>query len=177
MGTLSWWSCQSPVAHSCGPLDHLNTFCGGMFKLKAKFDADLLLYFLSHFECDIHTIHMQSTASTTPTDQYSEVVIVQACSFQSTLLGCQVASMSCKPFLYINNGCTFSRQTSYIHVYVYNIRNIYYQGIIGKFFRYNNVIVLYPHPFRGTNLDIYKMGEKAGNGKEDEKKWVGIHSP
>ena len=29
-----------------------------MFKLNAKFDADLLLYSLSHFECDSHTVHM-----------------------------------------------------------------------------------------------------------------------
>ena len=29
-----------------------------MLKLKAKFDADLLLYLLSHFECDGHTVHM-----------------------------------------------------------------------------------------------------------------------
>ena len=29
-----------------------------MFKLNAKFDTDLLLYLLSHFECDGHTVHM-----------------------------------------------------------------------------------------------------------------------
>ena len=29
-----------------------------MFKLNAKFDADSLLYLLSHFECDSHTVHM-----------------------------------------------------------------------------------------------------------------------
>ena len=52
VGTLSWWSCQSPVAQSCGLLNHLNSFCGRMFKLNAKFDADLLLYSLSHFESE-----------------------------------------------------------------------------------------------------------------------------
>ena len=31
---------------------------GGMFKLNATFEADSLLYSLSHFECDGHTIHM-----------------------------------------------------------------------------------------------------------------------
>ena len=40
------------------PLNHPNSFCGGMFKLNAKFDTDSLLYSLSHFECDGHTIHM-----------------------------------------------------------------------------------------------------------------------
>ena len=44
VGALSQWSCQSPVAHSCGLLNHLNSFHGGMFKLNAKFDADSLLY-------------------------------------------------------------------------------------------------------------------------------------
>ena len=39
-GALLWWSCQSPVAHSCGLLNHLNSFWGGMFKLNAKFDAN-----------------------------------------------------------------------------------------------------------------------------------------
>ena len=29
-----------------------------MFKLNAKFDADSLLYSLSHFECNSHTAHM-----------------------------------------------------------------------------------------------------------------------
>ena len=29
-------------------LDHLSSFCGGMFKLNAKFDADLLFYCFSH---------------------------------------------------------------------------------------------------------------------------------
>ena len=57
VGTLSWWSCQSLAAHSCGLLNHLNSFCGEMFKLNTKFDADLLLYMLSHFECNSHTVH------------------------------------------------------------------------------------------------------------------------
>ena len=38
--------------------NHLNSFCGEMFKLNAKFGADSLLYSLSHFECNGHTVHM-----------------------------------------------------------------------------------------------------------------------
>ena len=49
---LLWWSCQSPVAHSCGLLNHLNSFHRWMFKLNSKFDADSLLCLLSYFECD-----------------------------------------------------------------------------------------------------------------------------
>ena len=68
VGMLSWWSFQSPVVHSCCLLNQSNSLCRGMFKLNAKFDADSLLYLLSHFECDGHTVHIhaQSIASTTP---------------------------------------------------------------------------------------------------------------
>ena len=35
-------------------LNHPNSFCRGIVKL----DADLLLYSLSYFECNDHTVHM-----------------------------------------------------------------------------------------------------------------------
>ena len=57
-GMLLWWSCQSPVAHRFSLLNHLHSVHGGMVKLKAKFDADSLLYSLSNFECDDHAVHM-----------------------------------------------------------------------------------------------------------------------
>ena len=68
-------------------------------KLNAKFDADSLFYSLSHFECDGHTVHMLTQQCLLPpTDYYSEVIIIHTCTFQSTLLGFQVTSMSCKLF-------------------------------------------------------------------------------
>ena len=39
-------------------MNHLNSFCGEMFKLNVKFDADSLLYSFSHFQYDGHTVHM-----------------------------------------------------------------------------------------------------------------------
>ena len=39
-------------------LNHPNSFREVMFKLNAKFDANSLLYLLSHFECHGHTVHM-----------------------------------------------------------------------------------------------------------------------
>ena len=50
--------------------NHLNSFHGGMFKLNSKFDVDLLLCSLSHFECDSHTVHIHahSMVSPIPTD-------------------------------------------------------------------------------------------------------------
>ena len=54
VGTLSWWSFQSPVAHSCSLLNHPDSVHRRTFKLNTKFDADLLLYSLRHFECSGH---------------------------------------------------------------------------------------------------------------------------
>ena len=71
-------------------LNHLNSFHGGMFKVNAKSDAESLLYSFSHFECVGQSIRAHLMVSTAPTDQYGEVIIVQACAFHFTLLGCQV---------------------------------------------------------------------------------------
>ena len=60
-----------------------------MFKLNAKFDADSLLYLLSlnvmvtQYTCSLNGVYRPN----------SEVVIVHAYTFQSTLLGCQVTSV------------------------------------------------------------------------------------
>ena len=62
-GTLLWRNCQSPAAHSCGLLDHQKSFRGGMFKLKAKLDADLLLYSVilnvmaTQYTCSLSSIY------------------------------------------------------------------------------------------------------------------------
>ena len=42
----------------CGLLNHPNSFRRGTFKLNAEFHTDSLLYSLSHFECEDHTVHM-----------------------------------------------------------------------------------------------------------------------
>ena len=140
-GALSWRSCQSPVAKSCSVLNHLNSFHGGMFKLNAKSDADLLLYALSHFECNSHTVHMLTQWRLPPplTSTVKSSLSIQACAFQSTPLGCQFtlmlpANCSC----YINNGWTFSGQTFIYHIYIYHkyiyigmyTRNIIYNGTL-----------------------------------------------
>ena len=64
--TLSWWSCQSPVVHHCGLLNHLKSFYRRMFNLNSKFDADSLLYKLSHFECDDHIVLMAHSVDLLP---------------------------------------------------------------------------------------------------------------
>ena len=97
-----WAHCHyeaaNQLAHSCGLLNHPNSFRGGMFELNAKFDADSLLYSVilnavaTQYTCSGYCMYCAHT------DQYSEVVLVHTCTFQSTLLGCQVTSMLCKLF-------------------------------------------------------------------------------
>ena len=115
VGALPWWSCQSPVAHSCSLLNHPNRFCRGMLKLHTKFDADLSIYLLSHFECDALTVHMftqkclpspltSTVKSSLFTDVHYSPLSLAARSHQCCTSCCH----------FINNGSTFSMQTLYV---------------------------------------------------------------
>ena len=76
-------------------LNHPNSFCRGMFKLNIKFDAYLLLYLLSHFECDGHSVHMlpqwRLQPPLTSTAESSSFTLVHSSPLS-------LASTSCKPF-------------------------------------------------------------------------------
>ena len=116
VGTLLWWSCQSSVAHSCSLLNHLNSFHGGMFKLNTKFNADLLLYSLSRFECEGQTVHMLSQWHLPPplTRTVKSSLFTHA---HSSPLSLDAKLHRCyKPPHYINNGWTFSGKNSYMCV-------------------------------------------------------------
>ena len=117
--TLSWWSCQSPVAHICGLLNHPNHFYRGMFKLNAKFDGDLSLYLLSHFECDSHTVHMLTQWRLLP-PLTSTVKLSLFTHMHSSPLSLATRLHQCHEnrSLYVNNGWTFSKQTLYIIIFV-----------------------------------------------------------
>ena len=66
-GVLSWWRCQSPVAQSCGLVNHLNSFRRGMFKFNAKLDCRFVAVLAQSFwMCQPHSTH-DSMASTAPT--------------------------------------------------------------------------------------------------------------
>ena len=111
---LSWWSCQSPVTHNCGLLNHLNNFHGGLFKLDAKFDVHFLLCLLSHFECHSHTVHVfiqwrlpPPLTSTMKSSLFTHMHSIPL-SLAARLHPC-CANRS----HYSNNGWTFSRQTLY----------------------------------------------------------------
>ena len=114
-GTLSSWSCQSPGAHSCSLLNHLNSFCGEMFKLNSKFGSDSLLYSLIHFEYDSHTVHLLTQWCLSPplTSTEKSSLFTRVHSRPHSLaarLHCCGANSSC----YINNCSTFSWHTLYI---------------------------------------------------------------
>ena len=64
-GMMCGWGhcCDEAANHQrpqLRPSESSECFCGEVLKLKTKFDADSLLYLLSYFECDGHTIHILS---------------------------------------------------------------------------------------------------------------------
>ena len=118
-GMLLWWSCQSPVAHSYSLLHHPNSVREGMFKLNATFDAESLLYSLSHFWVEQpHSTHAHWTATTIPTVYPVPLAawLHQCCTNHS---------------LSINNGWSVSGyiymelfKCIHIHTYMYTHRHI-----------------------------------------------------
>ena len=62
-----------------------------MFKLHGKFDADLLLYSLSYFECYGHTVHMLTQWHLPPQlPSRVKLLLFMHMHFQPTLLGCHI---------------------------------------------------------------------------------------
>ena len=88
------------------------SFHGGMFKLNATIDTDLLLYSLSNFECNGHTVHMltqwHQLPPLTSTVKLSLFMHVHSSPlFLAARLHGHHGNHSCS----INNGCIFSRKT------------------------------------------------------------------
>ena len=93
---------------------NLNSFHRGMFKLNAKLDADLLLYLLSHFECDGHTVHTL-TQCRLPPPLTSTVKSSLFTHEHSSPLSLAAGLHRCRTHRsrYIHSGWTFGIQTSY----------------------------------------------------------------
>ena len=119
VGMLLWWSCQSPVAHSWGLLNHLNSFHGEMFKLNAKFDADLLFYLLSHFKCNGHTVHMLTQRHLLPplTSTVKSSLFTHAHSGPLSLTA-RLHRCHTKCSHYINNGGLFPYRPCIYHFHL-----------------------------------------------------------
>ena len=156
-GALSWWSCQSPVAHSCSLLNHPNSFLGGMFKLNVKFDADSLLHLLSYFECNSHTVHMLTQQHLLPpltsTVRWSLFTHAHSSppSLAARLHWCHANCSS-----YVNNGWTFSVQTSYCwwsaNKMHWNYSEIFETGFIRRDFKVYKVYVQTPNTLEQLNF-------------------------
>ena len=96
-------------------LNYPNSFCGGMFKLNAKFDAYLLFYSLSYFEYDGHRVHMftqQCLPIPTSTSIVKLSLFMHAHSSPLSLAA-KLHQCCTNHSRYINNGWTFSGQASY----------------------------------------------------------------
>ena len=114
VGTLSRWSWQLPVTHSCGLLNLPNHFRGGMLKINAKFDADSLLYLLRRLKRDSHTVRMLTQCHLLP-PMTSTVKLSSFTHAHSSPLSLVARLHWCcaNRSHYINNGWTFSGQASY----------------------------------------------------------------
>ena len=117
-GMLSWWSCPSPVAHSWRLLNHPDSFCGGMFKLKAKFDVDLLLSSLSHFACDGHTVHtLNQQHVVTPLTSTMKSSLFKRIPVHSPWLPGYIDEVQTVPVILTMKWLDFF-QIDFIHIYV-----------------------------------------------------------
>ena len=93
-----------------------------MFKLNAKFDADLLLSLLNHVECNGHTVHMLTQQHLPPplTSTVKSSLFKHAHSSPLSLAAkLHQCGINCSHYIY--SGWTFSGQTSY--------RVLYYRGL------------------------------------------------
>ena len=116
-GVVSWWNCQSPVAHSCNLLNYPVVSAG---------ECSSLMQNLLQIHCSTHSIILNATAT-----QYTCAVngvyhlhwLLQwshHCSrmcipvHSPWLPGYVNVAKNCS--CYINNGWTFSRQTSYMFI-------------------------------------------------------------
>ena len=112
-GTLSWWSCQSSVAHSFCLLSHLNTFHRGMFKHNAKFDSSSLLYLVilnvtaTQDTCSLNWCLLRPLTSTVKSSLFTHVHS-SPLSLGARLHPCCANHSRC-----INNGWTFYGHPSY----------------------------------------------------------------
>ena len=122
-----------------------------MFRLNAKWDTESLLYLLSHFECGGHTVHMLTQWCLWP--PLTSTVKWLSTHAHSTSLSLAARLHRCRTNHsgYINNGWTFSRQTSY----VLELSSCQYVPYLHNF----EVLGHYhdPHIFNFLYLIIYNM--------------------
>ena len=108
-GTLLWWSCQSPDPIAAAFWVIWIVSVEECSSLTQKFDAETLLYSLSHFEWDSHTVHMLTQWHLLPplTNTVKSSLFTHA---NSSPLSLAASLHRCRAnhSFYINNGWTFS---------------------------------------------------------------------
>ena len=117
---------KSPVAHSCGLLNHPNSFHRGIFKLNTKSDADSLLYSLSHFQWDNYTVHMLTQSYLLPplTSTVKSSLFMHEHSSPLSLAA-RLPQHRVNYSRYINNGWTFSlTDLVYLSLFPYHFSTI-----------------------------------------------------
>ena len=108
--------CHLRCTHCIVPmslLSHPNSFCGGMSKLKAKFDANLLLYSFSYFGCNSHTVYLLTQWRLLP-----PLTSTVKSSVFTLALAARVHQCCTNHSCYIDSGRIFSGQTSCVCVCV-----------------------------------------------------------
>ena len=119
-GALSWWSCQSPVAHCSGLLNHLNIFCGGecsnlmhnLMQIHCSTCSVILSVMTTQYTCSLNDVYRPHWLG-----QWSRHCSQTHIPVPSPWLPGYIKNN--KLFCYVNNGWTFSRQTLYVCIYVY----------------------------------------------------------
>ena len=112
-GMLSWWSCQSPVSHSCGLLNHLvssgecSSFTQNLMKICALLAQSFWMWWP-------HTTYAHSMASTAPPTSTVKFSLFTHAHSSPTSLAARLYWCCANHSCYINNGWTLSRQTSQI---------------------------------------------------------------
>ena len=87
-----------------------------MSKLNTKFDANLLLYLLSHFEYNGHTVHMLTQWHLLPPLTSTVKLFTHVHSSLQSLTA-RLHQCCTNHSHYINNGWAFSVQTSFLFLY------------------------------------------------------------
>ena len=91
-----------------------------MFKLNTKFDAGLLLYSLSHFECNGHTVHtLTQWCLLSPLTRTVKSLLFMHAHSSALSLAARLHRCHANHSCYINNGWTFSRKTIYTHTHTH----------------------------------------------------------
>ena len=117
-GMLSWWSCQSSVAHSCGLLKHQIVSVEECSSLTKTLVHIYCIYLLSHFECDGHTVHKLNQWLLSPPLISTVKSSLFTHAHPSPLpLAARLHQCGANHSCYINNGWTFSGQTSLYTTY------------------------------------------------------------